>query len=162
MANHPALKTLERTRMAIRANALGEAYALAEAAHRMLEQIPGAPPQALVASSYYGYLHGTVGGHPREALEICRHAAHAVFWEPRVFEFLARLELLVGTRSRALGAVERGLQLSASDRELNALRKSLGMRQPPPVSFLHRGHPVNVVLGKIRHRMQTGPVRTSA
>ena len=162
MANHPALKTLERARMALRANALGEAYALAEAAHRMVEQIPGAPPQALVASAYYGFLHGTVGGHPREALELCRKASRAVFWEPRVFEFLARMELLVGSRSAALGAVQRGLQLSASDRELNSLRRSLGMRQPPPLTFLDRGHPINVMLGKIRHRMQTGPVRVSA
>jgi hypothetical protein len=148
--------------MALRANALGEAYALAEAAHRMVEQIPGAPPQALVASAYYGFLHGTVGGHPREALELCRKASRAVFWEPRVFEFLARMELLVGSRSAALGAVQRGLQLSASDRELNSLRRSLGMRQPPPLTFLDRGHPINVMLGKIRHRMQTGPVRVSA
>ena len=162
MANHPALKTLERTRMAISANALGEAFALSEAAHRMVEQIPGAPPQALVASSYYGFLLGTIGGRPREALEICRKTARDVFWEPRVFEFLARIELLVGTRSGALSAIQRGLQLSGSDAELNSLRRALGLRKPPPLGFLARAHPINVVLGKIRHRMQTGPVRVSA
>ena len=80
-----------------------------------------------------------------------------MFWEPRVYEHLARLELLAGSRRSAIEAIQRGLQLAERDRELLALRASLGLRRPPPLGFLGRSHPINVLLGKVRHRL-TGPV----
>jgi hypothetical protein len=76
-----------------------------------------------------------------------------MFWEPRVYEHLARLELLLGSRRNALEALNRGLAVADGDRELRALRESLGRRRRPPVAFLGRSHPINVTLGRLLHRV---------
>ncbi|GAB4225050.1 MAG: hypothetical protein Kow0062_27370 [Acidobacteriota bacterium] len=157
MADHPSFRTIERARQAFRLGGHQEALALAEAAYRMIQEIPGAPPQAALVTSWYGFLLGTVGGRPREGLRLCRQAAQQAFWEPRVYEHVARLELLAGSRRAALEAIHRGLQLAERDRELRSLRDSLGHRRPPPIGFLGRQHPLNVWLGRVRHRL-TGPV----
>ncbi len=157
MSDHPSFRTLERAKQAFRQRNHQEALALASAAYRMLREIPGAPPQAKMAASWYGFLLGTVGGKPHDGLRLCHDAADEIFWDPRVWEHVARLELISGSRKRAREAIDRGLQLAPGDRELRALIESMGARRPPPLSFLDRSHPINVILGKVRHRL-TGPV----
>lgn len=155
MSAHPSVKTLERTRQAYRANSFREALALAEAGHRMLEQIPGAPPDtAGLVTSWYGFLVGTVGGRPGDGLDICREALRTSMWEPRIYEHVARLEMMAGSRRRALEAIEQGLSLAEHDRELRDLRASLGRRRRPPLRFLDRSHPINVALGRVLHRIE--------
>jgi tetratricopeptide (TPR) repeat protein len=149
---HPALDTLRRAVNAHRLNQAREALALAEAAYRMLQQIPGAPPQSGSVVSFYGFLLGTVGRRPAEGLALCREAVADHFWEPRVYEHMARLELAIGERRRALEAAERGLALSPEDRDLLGLRSDLGIRKSPPIRFLDRSHPINVFFGRMRRR----------
>lgn len=149
---HPALDTLRRAVNAHRLNQSREALALAEAAYRMLQQIPGAPPQSGSVISFYGFLLGTVGKRPADGLALCREAVADHFWEPRVYEHLARLELAIGERKHALEATERGLALAPEDRDLLQFRTQLGVRQAPPIRFLHRSHPINVFFGRLRRR----------
>jgi hypothetical protein len=158
MSEHPSFKTLERARQAYRAGQMQEALAFAEAAHRMVAEIAGTTPQVGLVTAWYGFLAGTIGGRAAEGLRHCREAARTCFWDPRVFELLARLELRVGSRRRALAAICRGLQLAENDRELLALRNSMGLRRSPPLSFLDRKHFLNRYLGSIRHRMLTRQV----
>ncbi|NJN64385.1 MAG: hypothetical protein HC882_05540, partial [Acidobacteria bacterium] len=40
--------------------------------------------------------------------------------------------------------------------ELHGLRASMGKRREPPLTFLDRSHPLNVLLGRVRHKL-TGP-----
>lgn len=152
MSGHPALETLRRATNAYRLGQAREALALAEAAYRIATEIPGAPPQVGTISSFYGLLLGTVGRRPEEGLGLCREAAGRNFWEPEVYEHMARLQMSLGERRAALETIERGLALSPEDRGLLEFRQSLGVRRSPPVPFLDRSHPVNRWMGMWRAR----------
>ncbi len=147
MAIHPCFTTLERSRAAWREGRTREALALAEAAYIETREIAGAPPQAGVVLAWYGWLLGVVGGDRDRGLALVREAIDRTFWEPRVFEYAARLMLAIGDRRGALDAIEQGLRLARGDRELTALRQQLGVRRPPPIPFLDRSHPLNRRLG---------------
>ncbi len=162
MDSHPCFSTLERALASYRSGRTREALALAEAAWTLSKEIPGASTQAGLVSSWYGFLLGTVGGNLDDGLMLCRDAAEHVFWEPRVFENLARLEIEAGSRTAALGAIRRGLKLNPEDRELKAIRRWLGVRRQPPVRFLSRNHPVNRMLGRLTHRPPRPTVQAAA
>jgi len=153
MSTHPARDAVRRSMNAHRLGRKREALALAEAAHRMVIEIPGGLAKDGAVSAWFGYLLGVVGGKLAGGLEICRLAAAECFWEPRVYEYLARLEIEAGSRRRAVDALERGLAVSPADSELLALRRSLGIRRSPPVAFLDRNHPVNRWLGAFIARL---------
>lgn len=152
MSSHPSFLTLEKALTAYKNGQPREALAFCEAAWRMVQEIPGAPPQAALVGSWYGLLVGIVGGRLGEGMTLCRDAAKAAFWEPRVHENLARLELMAGHRREALATLERGLQLAPDDRELKQLRQSLGVRRQPPIGFLDRNHLLNRWVGLLTSR----------
>lgn len=148
--DHPAMDALARARRAYEEGLLREALALSEAAHQILQRIPGTPHQAGLVASFYGLLLGTVGRRPHQGLALAREAARGAFWEPRVYEHLARLHLATGERGDALAVIERGLHIAPDDRDLVALRRSLGVRQNLPIPFLPRNHFLNRWLGRAR------------
>jgi hypothetical protein len=127
-----------------------EALALAEAAHQMVIEIPNGPAQDGEASAWYGYLLALTAGQLKEGLDVCRRTAARCFWEPRVHEYLARLELAAGLRRNAIAACERGLALSPDDVELTTLRETMGVRRSPALRFLNRSHPLNRWFGRLR------------
>ena len=157
MAEHPAFITMTRALGALRRGNRPEALALAEAAFRMTEEIPGAPSRAAVVASWYGYLRSSVAGETERGLQICREAAEKVFWEPRIYDHLARTELAVGSRENALAAVRSGLRLAPKDAELLSIRRWLGVRRRPLVKFLDRAHPINRLAGRVRARATPPP-----
>ena len=53
---------------------------------------------------------------------------------------------------QALRWLEKGLRYEPRNRRLNEIRESLGLRRKPPVPFLQRSNPVNVMLGQVLHR----------
>lgn len=152
MYDHPALDTLRRAINYYRLGQGREALALAEAAYRMTDEIPGAPVHTGLVGSWYGFLLGTVGRRGADGLAICRSAAANNFWEPRAYELLAKLELANGMRAEALETAERGLAVAPEDKDLLLFRRSLGVRKSPPFPFLDRRHPLNRWLGRMRSR----------
>ncbi len=152
MGDHPCYAALERSRAAHKNDRPTEALALAEAAYRMWRDIPGAPRDAAISASWYGFLLGTAGSRYGDGVSLCRSVASELFWEPRAFENLARLELAAGRRREALRALEQGLALAPEHLELRALRATLGRRRRPPIPFLHRSNPINRMLGRLFHR----------
>lgn len=148
MSVHPCFASLERACSAFRLGRQREALAMAEAAFQLTKEIPGAPPQAGLVASWYGFLLATEGGAFRDGLELCRQAAEQVFWEPKAFEHVARLELVSGSRVAALHAARRGLELSPNDDCLLSIRRELGVRQRPPLPFLGRSNPINRWVGQ--------------
>jgi tetratricopeptide (TPR) repeat protein len=157
MADHPSFDTLARSHAAHQNGQAREALALAAASYRMLRDIPGAPRDAAIIPSWYGLLLGTVGNRASEGLALCRNAASELFWEPRVHENLARLEMACGHRKEAVSALERGLAIAPENRELRELRHQLGRRRKPPLPFLDRSHPLNRVLGRLFYKQSGGP-----
>ena len=155
---HPSWSTLERALDAHRRGRPREALALCEAAWSLSRKVPGvASQQAAVIGSWYGYLAATIGGRLDEGLTLCRSASDQVFWEPRVFEHLARLEIQGGSRTRALQAVRRGLRLAPDDKDLAAIRRWLGVRRPPPIRFLSRDNPLNRLFGRLSYKAPVVP-----
>ncbi len=148
MASHPASDTLKRAIKAHQSGQSKQALALAEASWRMIEEIPGDPPEAGLVASWYGFLLANVGSRPVEGLALCRKAVDLAFWEPTAFLFLTRLELEFGSRDLALRACHRGLALAPDHRELQEMRERMGFRRPPALKFLARTHPINRMVGR--------------
>lgn len=92
-------------------------------------------------------------GRTREGLALCEHAVRQEFFVGENYANLARVWLLLGRKRRAVEVVEKGLRVEGSCTALLILRHELGCRRPPPLRFLPRRHPLNRVLGHIRHQV---------
>ena len=96
-------------------------------------------------------------GYTRElsrAVELCKRAQISDPRNPYIFWCMAKLHLLSRSRKAAIDTVERGLRASPDNFILIRLRKKLGVRQPPPLPFLHRNHGLNIKLGRLMHRLK--------
>ncbi len=105
-------------------------------------------------SLFYSYLGFGVAYRERrirEGVELCRHACRLSFYEPENFLNLARTCLLAGNRAEAYRAIEKGYALDPDDPALRKLHAKLGVRRRPIVKFLGRRHPINRMLGRVRH-----------
>ncbi len=101
--------------------------------------------------SYLGLAMARVEGRKQEGMQLCRHALEA---EPREVDNhinLAMMYLLVGRRHSAFVLVERAGRRFPDHPRLAALHERLGVRKPPVFTFLPRGNPANVLLGRARH-----------
>jgi hypothetical protein len=147
MHTHPSKITLDRVSATYAAGQTREAYALADAAWKMVLEIPGAGEDASLVESWYGLLMAVEGGRVGEGLSHCRNAVKVMFWDASVHEHLARVEIAAGQRKEALATIARGLSLAPENRELRGLRASLGVRRRPVVPFLERSNPINRWMG---------------
>jgi hypothetical protein len=117
---------------------------------------------ATVPSLYFAYLgYGLARfqGQMDEGIRLCRLAVELDMYQTENYYCLASTLLLAGERRSAVDAVDRGVQIDATDDRLNALKAELGQRRPPLLPFLPRRHLVNRSLGRFRHRV-FGPRKT--
>ena len=63
---------------------------------------------------------------------------------------LAQVYLERDDRRKAIENLEAGLRLEPSNRRIHKIFEQIGQRQPPVISFLSRGNPINIWLGKMR------------
>jgi hypothetical protein len=104
--------------------------------------------------SYLGQAIARCEGRKHEGLELCRHAVQIEPFRPENYLNLSQLYLMVGNRRGAIRAVRDGLALDSDHRGLNEMRVRLGIRQRPPIPFLSRQNPLNVLLGRWRHNAE--------
>jgi hypothetical protein len=69
---------------------------------------------------------------------------------------LAEVYQQSGRTQDAIATLEKGLVSAGRDFRIRRALQKIGSRREPLVTFLHRSHPVNRTLGKLRHRL-TGP-----
>lgn len=100
--------------------------------------------------SYYGLSLARARGASNEAIQACEIAARRDFFNPDLLLNLGRVYLMAAKTTRALAAFERGLQLAPNHAALRAERNRADRRQPPPLPMLHRQHPFNRWLGRMR------------
>jgi hypothetical protein len=81
--------------------------------------------------------------------EAVRRSGAAV---PEAWLNLGRAYRALGHRVLAVRALERGRELDPAGEHLKEELQKLGTRRSPVVSFLSRSHPLNRILGRIRHR----------
>ncbi len=103
--------------------------------------------------SFLGYGLALKEGRVDEGLALCRHAVRVELFDAENHLNLARTQLLANDRSGAYRTVREGLRVDRNDKELQALRKSLGVRRRPALSFLARTHPINRALGRLLHSL---------
>jgi hypothetical protein len=107
--------------------------------------------------SYLGYGIALRDRRIRDGLKLCRHSIEVEFYQAENYLNLARTYLLANDRKRAVQAVRGGLKIDRHNLHLLALYKELGIRSQPVLRFLDRAHPLNQLLGRIRHALRGGP-----
>ncbi len=105
--------------------------------------------------SFLGYGLALKEGRVDDGLALCRHALRVQLFEPENHLNLARTQLLADDRSAAYRTVREGLRVDRNDKELQAMRRQLGVRRPPVFSFLARHHPLNRAFGRLRHAVMS-------
>ena len=101
--------------------------------------------------SYLGQAIARCEGRKHEGLELCRHAVAIEPFRPENYLNLAYHNVMVGNRRGAIRALRDGLALDSGHRGLRGLQRRLGVRARPPIPFLARDNPLNVLLGRWRH-----------
>ena len=119
------------------------------------EQVPG------IAYSYLGFGVARFQGKHREGLRLCEHAIKIQYYEADNHWNLARVHVLAANRKQAVQALERALKLDPDHEGLLALKNEIGLRQPTVLKWLGREHPVNRLLGRLRHNMKSNEPASS-
>jgi hypothetical protein len=112
--------------------------------------------------SYLGYGIALRQKRVQEGLKLCRHSVKIQFYEPENYVNLARTYLLAGDRPAAVRAVLEGLKVIHHHPVLLQLHQELGIRAQPALPFLSRSHPLNRLLGRLRHAWQGDPPQEAA
>lgn len=109
-----------------------------------------------VPAAYYGYLGYCVARFERrvdEGVRLCEHAVSLESENPETLLCLAKVHRLTRNRRRSVAALLRGLRFAPLDEGLMAMREEVGVRRAPVLGFLSREHPINVQLGRLRHKL---------
>jgi tetratricopeptide (TPR) repeat protein len=126
-----------------------------ERGFRELCQVANADRQGeKLPSVFYSYLgYGLARYEKRftDGEKLCKKAIDIEFYQPENYANLARLYSLRGMRKEAVEAVRKGLQVDSTHEELRSMLTELGVRRKPVLSFLSRDHPLNRMLGRMRH-----------
>lgn len=115
------------------------------------------PPSPMLSSktatglSYFGLCLALVEKRIKPAIDLCKRAIELQFYNVDHFANLARVYTVAGNRKKALEALDEGSKTHPNDESLLAVRRELGIRARPPVSFLERSNPINITLGQARH-----------
>jgi tetratricopeptide (TPR) repeat protein len=104
--------------------------------------------------SYLGLSLALARGPTPETIRACEMAARRHFLDAALLLNLGRVYLLAGEVPRAIAAFEKGLRLAPRHRDIRLWLARAERRAPPPIRALRRGHPLNVILGRLRHRLR--------
>jgi len=126
------------------------------AAFALLQQLVMHSPDEPVLLSYYGYLLVRVARRYRMGIETCLLAIEKLqtrtFDEESVYPvFYCNLGMayaIAGKRKEALEALNRGHSYDRWNSDIMKAKQSLGIRRKsPPIPFLNRSNPLNIVIG---------------
>lgn len=107
--------------------------------------------------SYFGLCLGLTERRFDKALELCRSAAKEEFFNSLLYHNLARVHLAFGFKSEALRYLRRGLMIDPECPAITGELEQLGLRRRPLLGFLHRRHPINRWLGRLRNHFVRVP-----
>jgi tetratricopeptide (TPR) repeat protein len=124
-------------------------FAGAHAAFRMAYRLAPKDPRAM---SWYGVTLVVVERNLSLGAFYCDEALRIARPQPDLLLNQARAQLAMGRRERAARALALGLELAPEDPGLLAARVAMGRRRHPVIPFLSRDNPLNIWLGKLRHR----------
>ncbi len=105
--------------------------------------------------SMFGVVIAKLDGNLREGLKLCERAVDLGFTDPWVHLNLARLNLSVGRRSRAVEILRKAIRMKPGDPSLLREIQRLSPRGKPPIGFLDRDHALNRYLGTTLFRKKS-------
>lgn len=106
--------------------------------------------------SYYGLCLALIRKKFKPAIEFCQKALELQFYQGDHYLNMAKVYIAAGNKKKAIETIEKGLRVVAGYEPLIELRKELGIRARPPLPFLGRENPLNVVIGQARHSKKSG------
>ena len=108
--------------------------------------------------SYAGLLTARAERRFGDAEELCLEALKIRHNHPQLYLNLAEVYQNAGRPQEAIEVLEKGLVSTGRDSRIKRALKKIGTRREPVLSFLHRGHPLNRMFGKWRHRFVRPPM----
>jgi Flp pilus assembly protein TadD len=137
---HKAQASIQRSNFKRAASLLKEALKIA----------PGNPNYL----SHMGLCTGMTGD-LRDAEIMCRKAVSLAPLQPILLVNLGRVLLEQGKREEARKAFTRAYEIDDTNAAAALELSRMGVRRRPVLRFLDRAHPLNVLLGRVRHRILT-------
>ncbi len=107
--------------------------------------------------SCYGVVVAVVNGQVGRGRQLCEEAITDAPMDPELYTNLSKAYLAGSRRDLAIEALNTALSIDGRFRPAVEQMGALGHRRPPVFPFLERSHPINKVVGKIRHRLTTHP-----
>lgn len=120
------------------------------AAMELQQQVDPAAHGQATYLSYHGLCLCLTRSSMHEGLRRCRQAAEMDPYNPDIWWNLGRVELMIDHRHQAYRAFQRGLEVYGRHRGILRDLARMGIRRRPPLPFLPRRHPLNVMLGRLR------------
>src|SRR5580658_11150701 len=116
----------------------------------------GIAPKNPFYLSYTGLLAAMAEKRFGDAETLCQEALGMRHNHAQLYLNLAEVYLQSGRTQEAIATLEKGLVSAGRDFRIRRALQKIGARRDPILNFLHRSHPVNRTLGKLRHRL-AGP-----
>ena len=132
-----------RARLALRQRSFAEAAERFQA----LVQEDGADARFL---SYHGLVTGLFERRVTDAVAICRRAIALDPHEPDAYLNLARLYCATDQPANAVSTLRAALRAGVRTRAVTQELERLSPRRRPPLPLLHRDHPLNRLLARLR------------
>jgi len=93
-------------------------------------------------------------GRSEEGAKLCEQAVKRDFLDPDLFCNLGIVYLRNRQKARAFEAFQKGLNLEAGHHRIREELERFDRREQPVFGFLPRTHPVNRLVGRLRHRLR--------
>jgi hypothetical protein len=102
-------------------------------------------------NSYLAYCLARERKSYSEAIELGTGAVNEQPGNLVLYRNLAKVYILAGQRNNSLKILRQATK-RGRDEQIMRLIKKLGIRKEPVLPFLQRGNPINIFLGKLRHK----------
>ena len=112
-----------------------------------------AEPQNPFYLSYVGMLSAVAEKRYLAGEKLCREALEIKWNHPQLYLNLAELYHQAGRNGEAMATLRRGFISAGRDIRIRKALEKIGGRRVPVLSSLERCHPLNRLLGRLRHRM---------
>jgi tetratricopeptide (TPR) repeat protein len=116
---------------------------------RALKAEPGNP----FYLSYVGMLSAVAEKRYLAGEKLCRQALEIKWNHPQLYLNLAEIYHQAGRDGEAMATLRRGFISAGRDVRIRMALEKIDARRPPILSSLGRGHLLNRLLGRLRHRM---------
>lgn len=120
----------------------------------------GVAPKNPFYLSYTGLLAALAERRYADAEMLCQEALAMKHNHAQLYLNLAEVYFQAGRTQDAIAILEKGMVSAGRDFRLRRALEKIGVRREPVFAFLHRSHPLNQRLGRLRHRLN-GPPRAA-